>query len=170
MVPRLQGEGIFSHYLEDVRAVRLNIKPNKNRNYSPCFVWGFIFFASNSQLTSTGVKPACCCRGGGTETPCSACVVAREGLGNRKSRDIFMPRAPNVREEGVLQSLAPLRPYWCNWCPRQSLAAVIQSWWLAPQPCAVCLPPIRQGNERSCVQFPAAGNFLALLPGWLGSD
>lgn len=40
---RLQGEGIFSHYLEDVRAVRLILKLNKNRNYSSCFVWGFYF-------------------------------------------------------------------------------------------------------------------------------
>lgn len=107
---------------------------------------------------------------GGTKTPCFSCIMAGEGLGSRKSRDIFMPCTPNVQKEGVLQSLAPLRPYWCNWCPRQSLAAVIQSWWLAPQPCVAWLPPIRQGNERSCVQFPAAGNFLALLPGWLGSD
>lgn len=40
---RLQGEGIFSHYLEDVKVVSLILKMYKNGNYSSCFVWGFYF-------------------------------------------------------------------------------------------------------------------------------
>lgn len=158
MVSRLQGEGIFSHYLEDVRAARLNIKPSKNRNYSSCFVWGFIFFALNSWLTFTGVKLGCCCRGGGTKKlraapPYQALLASwpERGWGTERQvinlfflilRTQSMWMLMQEKRRVLLLPLGPLRADWCNWCPREPPAAMCQSWSPAPQPRAAPAQPL----------------------------
>lgn len=94
MVSRLQGEGIFSHYLEDVRAVRLILKLNKNRNYSSCFVWRFYFlcieFLVNIYRSQTWMLLR---RGKYEKSEQQFYTKSRwpaKGLGSRKTRTFFL--------------------------------------------------------------------------------
>lgn len=156
LVSRLQGEGIFSHYLEDVRAVRLILKLNKNRNYSSCFVWRFISFALNSWLTFTGVKPGCCCGGGSTKNQSSSSTPRadgqRKGWGAERPELFFYSMSSKWHvwvqrdKEFLLLTLDPVRADWCNWYPSEQ-----------------AIPPFLPRNEsqRARVQLPS---FLQLLP------
>lgn len=185
---RLQGEGIFSHYLEDVRAARLNIKPSKNRNYSSCFVWGFIFFALNSWLTFTGVKLGCCCRGGGTKKlraapPYQALLASWPERGWGTERQVifffFNPMYSKQldvdagKEEGSSAASGPIKSRLVQLVPQgASCSHVSELESGSPASCSSCptawLSPIRQ---EKCVDMKGAVcNFQQLLTSSLCSQ